>query len=50
MLFCVVNKKEIVGIKEIVATIDPKAFVIVNDVREVFGEGFIEYKQNSAVR
>ena len=43
MLFCVVSKKEIVGIREIVQKLDKKAFFIVNDVREVFGEGFIEY-------
>lgn len=43
MLFCVVSKKEIVQLKEIVAQHDPKAFIIVNDAREVFGEGFIEY-------
>lgn len=43
MLFCVVSKKEIVQLKEIVGQIDPAAFVIVSDAREVFGEGFIEY-------
>lgn len=43
MLFCVVSKKEIVTLREIVAEYDRKAFLIVNDVREVFGEGFIEY-------
>ena len=43
MLFCVVSKKEIVRLKEIVSEFDPGAFVIVSDVREVFGEGFIEY-------
>lgn len=43
MLFCVVSKKEIVGIREIVKELDKKAFFIVSDVREVFGEGFIEY-------
>lgn len=48
MLFCVVSNKEIVQIKEIVLEIDPKAFVIVNDVREAVGEGFIEYKQEKA--
>ncbi|MDO4789215.1 MAG: YitT family protein [Johnsonella sp.] len=42
VLFCVVSKKEIVKIKEIVRKIDPKAFVIVSDAREVFGEGFIQ--------
>lgn len=45
MLLCVVSKKEIVGIIDTVAQIDPKAFVIVSDVREVLGEGFIEYRQ-----
>lgn len=43
MLYCVVSKKEIVEVKEIVAKIDPKAFVIVSDAREVLGEGFQEY-------
>lgn len=45
MLFCVVAKKEIVGVLDIVSQKDPKAFVIVSDVREVMGEGFIEFKQ-----
>lgn len=43
MLFCVVSKKEIVQIREIVQELDKKAFLIVSDVKEVFGEGFIEY-------
>ena len=42
MLFVVVNKKEIVMLKEKVDEIDPQAFVIVTDAREVHGEGFIE--------
>lgn len=45
MLYCVVSKKEIVELIDIVHKYDPRAFVIVNDVREVMGEGFIEYKQ-----
>lgn len=45
MLYCVVSKKEIVELIDIVHQIDPKAFVIVSDVREVVGEGFIEYRQ-----
>lgn len=45
MLFCVVSKKEIIKIIEIATKIDPKAFVIISDVREVMGEGFIEYRQ-----
>jgi uncharacterized membrane-anchored protein YitT (DUF2179 family) len=40
VLYCVVSRKEIVQLKELVAEVDPKAFVIVSDVREVLGEGF----------
>lgn len=42
MLFCVVGKKELVHLKEMIDEIDPNAFVIVGDAREVHGEGFIE--------
>ena len=42
MLFCVVGKKELVLLKEKIDEIDPSAFVIVGDAREVHGEGFIE--------
>lgn len=45
MLICVVTKQEIVELIEIVHKIDPSAFVIVNDVHEVMGEGFIEIRQ-----
>lgn len=44
MLFCVVSRKEIVRLKELTLSLDPDAFVIVTDVREVLGEGFIEMK------
>ncbi|MDD3217862.1 MAG: YitT family protein [Lachnospiraceae bacterium] len=42
MLFCVVSKKQIVTLKELVGRVDPRAFIIVSDAREVLGEGFIE--------
>lgn len=45
VLFCVVSKKEIVQLKELVVGHDSQAFVIVSDAREVLGEGFIEYRQ-----
>jgi len=40
MLMCVVNTKQLVALKELVHSIDERAFVIVTDVREVLGEGF----------
>lgn len=43
VLFCVVSKKQIVQVVDLVQKRDPQAFVIVSDVREVLGEGFIEY-------
>lgn len=43
MLYCVVSKKEIIELKDIIARLDKKAFVIVTDAREVLGEGFLEY-------
>lgn len=43
MLYCVVSKKQIVELKELVLKIDKNAFVIVTDAREVLGEGFQEY-------
>lgn len=47
VLYCVVSKKEIVRVKEIVRDIDPNAFVILSDVHEVLGEGFIEYTKEN---
>lgn len=40
LVLSVVSKKEIVRLKKIVHEIDPNAFIIITDVREVFGEGF----------
>lgn len=42
VLFCVVSRKEIVQVKDIVSQVDEKSFVIVTDAREVLGEGFQE--------
>lgn len=46
VLYCVVSRKQIVQVKEIVNEVDPDAFVIVSDVREVLGEGFLEYSKD----
>ncbi|MDR1689453.1 MAG: YitT family protein [Clostridiales bacterium] len=42
VMLCVVSRKEIVTLKDITASADKSAFVIVADVREVLGKGFIE--------
>ena len=41
VLMCVVSKKEVVKLIEIVKSVDERAFVIVSDAKEVLGEGFI---------
>lgn len=45
VLYCIVTQKEIIGLKDIVNEVDPNAFVIVSDVKEVLGEGFQEYQK-----
>jgi uncharacterized membrane-anchored protein YitT (DUF2179 family) len=40
ILLCVVKRQQIVEIKRLVKGIDTRAFVIVTDTRDVFGEGF----------
>jgi len=41
MLYCVVGKYQLMKVKSIVKEIDPEAFMIVNQVHEVVGKGFL---------
>ncbi len=45
VLYCVVSRKEIVNVLDIVYKHDPTAFVTISDVREVWGEGYGELKR-----
>ncbi|MBP3950612.1 YitT family protein [Bacillus suaedae] len=40
VLYCVVGRNELIRLKSLVEQIDPHAFVTVNDVQDVIGEGF----------
>ncbi len=42
MLFVVVSQKQISTLRTLIYAIDPKAFVVITDVKEVLGQGFIE--------
>lgn len=42
VIFCVVSRREIDDLKNIVHTLDPDAFVVISDVHEALGEGFKE--------
>ncbi|MFS0660094.1 YitT family protein [Niallia alba] len=41
ILYIIINKQEVVKLKKIVKQTDENAFITINDVRDVFGEGFI---------
>lgn len=47
ILYCVVGRNELIRLKTLIEKIDPHAFVTVNDVQDVIGEGFTldEYKR-----
>ncbi|MBQ2754020.1 MAG: YitT family protein [Clostridia bacterium] len=42
VIMCSLKKNEITMLKELIYKIDPKAFMIITDAREVLGEGFIK--------
>jgi uncharacterized membrane-anchored protein YitT (DUF2179 family) len=42
LLYIVISKQEVTMLKKIVRAIDKEAFIAIHDVRDVFGEGFVE--------
>lgn len=40
IILCVVNRMQVTRLKSIINEVDPLAFVLVTDVKEVMGEGF----------
>ena len=40
IILCVIKSRQIVELRKIINEIDPAAFLIISDSREVFGEGF----------
>lgn len=44
VLLCVVHRGQLLQIKKIVKEEDKKAFIVLTDIREVFGEGFKTYE------
>lgn len=42
VIFCVVSRRELDDLKNIVHTLDPDAFLVISDVHEALGEGFKE--------
>lgn len=50
VLYCVVSRQEMIRVKDLVHGIDPYAFIIVNDVYEVLGEGFTHDEQKRPLK
>ncbi len=50
VLYCVVGRNELVRLKNLVERIDPHAFVTVNDVQDVIGEGFTLDEHKKPIR
>ncbi|MGL5245106.1 MAG: YitT family protein [Sarcina sp.] len=42
VLYVVINRRQFITLKSKIREIDPKAFITVNEVKAVFGEGFID--------
>lgn len=42
LLYIVISKQEVSVLKKIVKSVDKDAFITIHDVRDVFGEGFVE--------
>jgi uncharacterized membrane-anchored protein YitT (DUF2179 family) len=42
ILYIVINKQEVMKLKRIVQSTDSSAFIAIHDVRDVFGEGFVD--------
>ena len=40
MLLLVVGRREVMGVKQQIKLADPRAFVIVTDAYDIYGEGF----------
>ena len=44
MIFCVVNRREISQLTELVKFLDPDAFMVITDAYKVLGQGFTDWK------
>ncbi|PSL47020.1 uncharacterized membrane-anchored protein YitT (DUF2179 family) [Salsuginibacillus halophilus] len=49
ILYCVIHKNQLIHLRTVVNDVDPYAFVSVNDVKEVSGEGFTFDKNKNPI-
>lgn len=46
ILYIVISKQEVLKLKRIVQSTDRSAFIAIHDVRDVFGEGFLDISKS----
>ena len=44
MIMCIASRGEVIRIRQIANKIDKTSFIVISNVREVFGKGFFEYE------
>jgi len=49
MLFLVIHNKEVPGVKEVIREADPRAFVVVTDAYDTFGEGWKQLPKSGEI-
>ena len=50
VIFCVVKLTQVARLKDLVSQLDPDAFMIVQDARDVMGRGFTREKNHNIKR
>ena len=39
-IMCIVSRREVIRVKKMANNIDPHSFIVISNVREVYGKGF----------
>ena len=50
MLMCIATRGEVIRIREIANLIDPLSFIVITNVREVYGKGFKKSEFNLSAK
>lgn len=48
IVYCIVARNEMIKMKELIHTIDPKAFITITEAHEILGEGFTFVKEETS--
>ena len=47
MILCAIKRQQMAELKEMVAQIDPKAFIILQEAHQILGDGFDRYSKDA---